>query len=307
MTKRENGPRPAPHGSTPAAPHADQLVAAVRDDPAQRLRLAAGFYDQRAGGRSIHAYRRAEIAFMRWQIRCGVLSPLDGARPGSRWWRAVNESLLRDTVEADLLFNGAPGHASTSSVGLWLTFLRRPTPQTWYQAHNASIVDGYLRHRDLVSEEGPLERFFMDVALLRVLYAHCLLVRPRLALGRLAMIGKLLGDPRRRAANLFLSLQNVLPNAYPLAQASIETVLADENYFSRIMDYGIIAPRIPQLYHYAADDLDEPRIAELCTDEYPVYAWPYEQRYVWRTDRSPIAIALVRAVVGRPPHANPGP
>ena len=299
MTKRESGFRPDPDGSTPAAARAEDLVAAVRDDPALRLRLAAGFYDQRAGGRSIRAYRRAEIAFMRWQIRCGVLSPLDGTHPGSPWWRAVNEALLRDTVEADLLFNGAPGQASTRSVGLWLTFLRRPTPQAWYRAHNASIVAGYLRHRDLVSEEGPLERFFMDVALLRVLYAHCLLIRPRLALGRLARIGSLLGDPRRRAADLFLSLQDVLPDAYPLAQASIETVLADENYFARIMDYGIIAPRIAELYRAAADDLDEPRIVELCTDEYPVYAWPYEDRYVWRTDRSPIAIAFVRAVVGR--------
>ena len=306
MTKRVSGPRPDPDGTTTAALHAERLVAAVRDDPAQRLRLAAGFYEQQAGGQSIRAYRRAEIAFMRWQIRCGVLSPLDGAQPGSPWWRAVNESLLRDTVEADLLAGGAPGRPSTSGVALWLTFLRRPTPQTWYRAHNASIVDGYLRHRDLVSGEGPLERFFMDVALLRVLYAHCLLVRPRLALGRLAIVGRFLGDPRHRAADLFLSLQNVLPDTYPLAQASIETVLADENYFSRIMDYGIIAPRIAQLYHYAAVDLDEPRIAELSTDDYPVYAWPYEDRHVWRTDRSPIAIALVRTVVGRPPRRDPG-
>jgi hypothetical protein len=152
-----------------------------------------------------------------------------------------------------------------------------------------------------VFEEGPLERFFMDVALLRVLYAHCLLVRPRLALGRLAIIGRFLGDPRHRAADLFLSLQNVLPDSYPLAKASIESVLADENYLDRIMDYGIIAPRIPQLYRSAAEDLDEPRIVELCTDEYPIYAWPYEHRHVWRTARSPIA--LVRALVGRPPAA----
>ena len=89
------------------------------------------------------------------------------------------------------------------------------------------------------------------------------------------MFGRLLGDPRRRAADLFLSLQDVLPNAYPLMQASIETVLADENYLGRIIDYGIIAPRVPQLYRAAADDLNEPRITELCTDEYPVYAWPY--------------------------------
>ena len=286
-------------GPTPAA-DAHRVVAAARDDPVQRLRLAAAFYDQRACGRDIRGYRRAEIAFMRWQIRCGVLSPLGNPHPGSPWWRAVNEGLLRDTVEADLLFNGAPGRATTASVGLWLTFLGDPTPRTWYRAHNASIVDGYLSHRDLVAEEGPLERFFMDVALLRVLYAQCLLIRPRLALGRLAVLGRLLGDPRRRAADLFLSLQNVLPNVYPLARTGIDKVLADENYLARVMDYGIIAPRIPQLYRSAADDLNEPRVVDLCTDEYPVYAWPYEQRYVWRTDRSRLAIALVRAVVGRP-------
>jgi IS1 family transposase len=92
-----------------------------------------------------------------------------------------------------------------------------------------------------------------------------------------------------------------------LLPTSIETVLADENYLGRIIDYGISAPRIAQLYRHAAEDLGEPRVAELCTDNYPVYAWPYEQRHVWRTDRSPIAIALVRAVVGRPPRTHPGP
>jgi hypothetical protein len=44
-------------------------VAAVRDDPARRLELAARFYDRRIGRVSIRSYRRAEMAFMRWQIR----------------------------------------------------------------------------------------------------------------------------------------------------------------------------------------------------------------------------------------------
>ncbi|WP_205650149.1 hypothetical protein [Actinoplanes solisilvae] len=273
-----------------AAARAGEMVAAVRDDPGDRLRLAAAFYEDRPG---IRAYRRAEIAFMKWQIRCGVLR----ATGGSPWWRAVNEGLLRDAAEADLLFNGAPGDASSRGVSYWLVFLKAPSPEHWYQAHNASIVDGYLRHRDLVAGEGPLERFFMDVALLRVLYAHALLVRPRLALGRLAFLGPLLGDPRRRGADLFLSLKDVLPDEYPLPKVGIEKVLADENYLSRIVDYGVIAPRIPELYSHAAADLGEPRLAELCVDEFPVYAWPYEQRHVWRTDRSPLAIAVARAVV----------
>ena len=252
---RSYGPIPAAPGSMPAAPRlipaaptADRLVAAVRDDPVGRLRLAATFYDQRAGGRSIRAYRRAEVAFMRWQLRCGVLSPLDAPQPGSPWWRAVNESLLRDAVEADLLCDGAPGEATSRGVELWLTFLHRPTPLAWYRAHNASIVAGYLRHRDLVAAEGPLERFFMDVALLRVLYAQCLLIAPRLALGRLAVLGRFLGDPRYRGADLFLSLQDVLPDTYPLAASTIDQVLADDNYLGRIIDYGVIAPRIGQFY-----------------------------------------------------------
>ncbi len=72
------------------------MVAAVRNDPALRLELASRFYDDRPGRASIRAYRRAEFAFMRWQASRGVLAPPESARPGSVWWRSVNESLLRD-------------------------------------------------------------------------------------------------------------------------------------------------------------------------------------------------------------------
>lgn len=283
-----------------AAHRADERVAAVRDDPARRLMLAAEFYDQRNVGKSIRPYRRAEIAFMRWQIKRGVLFPSHGERQGSPWWRAVNESLLRDAVEADLLFNGVSGIASTAAVRYWIDFLQHPGPASWYRAHNASIVAGYLANRSLVALETPLERFFMDVALLRVLYAHSLLVRPRLALGRLAAIGRFLGDPRRRAADLFLSIQNVLPDRYPLDGITIDAVLARENYLGRLFDYGVIVPRLELLYRYAADDLSEPRLSELCRDSSPVYAWPYEHRHVWRTERSRRGIALVRTLLGHP-------
>ena len=40
-------------------------------------------------------FRRGALSFMRWQLRRGVLAPLNGAPPGSPWWRAVNERLLR--------------------------------------------------------------------------------------------------------------------------------------------------------------------------------------------------------------------
>ena len=287
---------PADSATTRAA----AAVAAARDDPAQRLRLACSFYDEPVGGRGIRAYRRAEVAFMRWQLRRGVLARPDAASPGSPWWRAVNEVLLLDSTEAALLFNGAPGEPRTVGMRQWLTFLGRPSPRAWYRAHNASIVAGYLANRHLVAGELLLERFFMDVALLRVLYAHSLLACPRLALGRLAPIAHFLGDPRLKAADLFLSMHNVLPAVYPLQDTDINTVLADENYLSRVMDYGVIAPRVESLYRFAALDLDEPRIRDLCTEQSPVYAWPFENRDVWRTARSKKGIAVATAVVGPP-------
>ncbi len=40
-----------------------------------------------------------------------------------------------------------------------------------YRAHNASIASAYLDHRDLACTESRPERFFLNVVLLRVLYA----------------------------------------------------------------------------------------------------------------------------------------
>lgn len=262
------------------------MVAAVRHDPDRRLRLAASYYDDRPGRASIRAYRRAEVAFMRWQVSRGVLAPPNARRPGSPWWRAVNEGLLRDAWEADLLVAGRPGPASNPAVARWADFLRRPTAAAWYRAHNSSIVEGYLEHRQLCADELPVERFFMDVALARVLYAHALVTNPRLGLGRLWAASRLLGDPRWRGADLFLSLHNILPTRYPLAGIGIAEILDAENYLGRLIDYGVIMPRSQALYAFAAADLGEPRLLDLIQDGFPVYAWAYDDRHAWTTTQA---------------------
>jgi len=71
---------------------------------------------------------------MRWQVSRGVLASLEGPRPGSRWWRAVNGGLLQDTWEADRLLAGAPGPVTRSAVQWWVQFLQSPSPQSWYRA-----------------------------------------------------------------------------------------------------------------------------------------------------------------------------
>jgi hypothetical protein len=269
-----------------AAEEAFAMVTAVRHDPALRLALAGRFYDDRPGRASIRAYRRAELAFIRWQASRGVLAPPESARPGSGWWRSVNESLLRDACEADRLAAGRPGPASSPAVARWVAFLGAPSAGGWYRAHNASIVAAYLEHRHLCAAEVPVERFFMDVAIARLVCVHALVIRPRLAVGRLAPAGRLIGDPRWRGADVFLSLRNILPDRYPLTGVRIDQILALENYAGRIIDYGVILPKMQALYEFAAGDLDEPRLLDFVRDGFPVYAWPYEDRGAWTTTRA---------------------
>ncbi len=232
---------------------------------------------------------------MRWQARRGVLNPLDASPPGSVWWRAVNERLLRDGCETVALLGGLAGEPSSQSVQLWLEFAARPTGRNWYRAHNATIVAGYLEHRNLAEAESAPERFFMNVALARVLYAHALAAAPHLALGRLAPLGRLLGDPRLGMAGAFLSLRRVLPNRYPLA-LDVERYIADEQRLGRMLDYAVIVPRLQCLYEWSAEELGEPRLSELVRDGNPIYAWPFEQRYVWRTPKMPFAGRLLERV-----------
>ena len=113
-----------------------------------------------------------------------------------------------------------PRRSVVRAVRLWLRFAASPTPACWYRAHNASIVGGYLEHEALAEAENAPERFFINVALVRVLYAHALVAAPSLALGRLSGLGRVLGDPRLGLAGAFLSLRRVIPNDYPLRATS---------------------------------------------------------------------------------------
>ena len=275
---------------------AEAQVAAVRDDPVARLALMAQVFRGPTGRAPRHLpFRRAALSFMRWQARRGVLDPLDASPPGSVWWRAVNERLLRDGCETVALLGGLPGDPSSQAVRLWLEFGAKPTGRNWYRAHNASVVAGYLEHRTLAEGESAPERFFMNVALVRVLYAHALAAAPRLALGRFAPLGRLLGDPRLGMAGVFLSLGRVLPDRYPL-EFDVERYIADEQRLGRMLDYAVIVPRLQRLYEWSAQDLGEPRLLELVRDGSPIYAWPFEQRHVWRTPNMPLAARVLERV-----------
>jgi hypothetical protein len=229
---------------------------------------------------------------MRWQVGRGVLASLDAELPGSRWWRAVNERLLHDGCEMASRRAGLDGSPSSPVIELWMEFFAHPTARSWYRAHNASIVAAYLDHRDLAESESALERFFMNVVLLRVLYAHSLVAAPRLSLGRFAPLGGLLGDPRLGMAGAFLSLSRILPDRYPVAD-DVRIYVNAENNLGRLLDYGVILPRVELLYRWSAQELRQPGLGELVHGGVPSYVAPSEAAPLWSPVPAPLAVRLL--------------
>lgn len=215
----------------------------------------------------------------------GVLQPLFSDRPGSPWWRAVNERVLRDGCEAVALSGDLSGTASSPTVDYWLSFAQYPTARAWWRAHNGSIVAGYLEHRDLAEKETAAERFFMNVVLCRVLYSHALVAAPRIALGWLRPLAPLLGDPRLGMTGIFLQLSRVLPDEYPLSE-NVQSYLKDELGLGRLLDYGVILPRLQQIYEWSAHELAAPGLQDCIEAGALTYAWPYADRSVWQSPDS---------------------
>ena len=143
------------------------------------------------------------------------------------------------------------------------------------------MVAAYLEHRDLAEAENEPERFFMNVILCRVLYTHALVAAPRISLGWLRPLASLLGDPRLGMTGIFLQLSRVLPAEYPL-RGNVGTYLERELGFGRLLDYGVIAPRLQLLYEWSAEELDEPGLISCVRDGALTYAWALEDRDVWR-------------------------
>jgi hypothetical protein len=277
-------------------------VAEVRDDPLARLSMLHELYEVPASvDRGYLPFRRAAAAFMNWQLRRGLLNPADDPRPGSPWWRAVNEAFLRDTAEARALAFGHPGSPSRPAVNAHLEFIATPTARRWYRAHNTTIAAAYLEHEDLALREDRVERFFINVVLVRVLFAHALVAAPRLALAWLAPVGRAAGDPRVGMTGIFLSLSRVLPDTYPLGD-DVNAYVAVEHGFGRLLDVGIITPRIRALYQWSASELGRPELRGLLDGPTPAYAWDTEHAEdaaVWQFRPSRLA-RLARRVLPAP-------
>lgn len=281
-----------------AGEFADEEIARLGGDPQARLAFLQGLYKVPAEvDRGYLPFRRAASAFMGWQLRRGLLNPESWSSPGSPWWRAVNDALLRDTCEASAMAFGRAGDPRTAGVTSTLEFIREPTAQSWYRAHNMTIASAYLANEDLARSEGRVERFFINLVLIRVLYAHALVAQPRLALGWLAPIGRLMGDPRLGMTGIFLSLSRVLPARYPLDD-NVSRYVDAEHSLGHLLDVGVIVPRLPELYAWSARELGLPALKTLIAHQgpTPTYAWDPHDVEVWHPEPSLLARAARRAV-----------
>ncbi|WAJ46667.1 hypothetical protein OK015_09520 [Mycobacterium sp. Aquia_216] len=187
------------------------------------------------------------------------------------------------------------GRAEFTRVSTYLEFIRQPTARNWYRAHNASIAAAYLANQELARREARVERFFINVVLIRVLYAHALVAAPRLALSWLAPFGRPLGDPRLGMTGIFLSLSRILPDRYPLGD-DVETYIALEYDFGHMLDVGVIQPRWVLLYDWSSDELSHPTLRDLLTDGTPSYAWDIEDAEIWRFEPALLARAARRII-----------
>jgi hypothetical protein len=60
-----------------------------------------------------------------------------------------------------------------------------------------------------------------------------------------------------------------------------------------MLDYAVIVPRLQRLYEWSAEELGEPRLRELVREGNPVYAWPFDERQVWRQPRMPLPARIL--------------
>jgi hypothetical protein len=247
-------------------------VTAVLNDPWGRYALRERFYEKYGYGvDGGPGYGNSELAFLRWEIERGVLAPLDAPKPGSRWWRDVNASLIFDAELAALIYESGEAIAPPPGARRWLDYIREPGERSWYLAHNGSIVTGYLKEVAAARAELDGEQRFMNIVLYRVLFAEAMCAGATF-LGRL---GELLAHPILPAVNIIVDVRDFYPRDYPLTRDDVRNMLGRGDSILdlavRIFDDALILPEATHVYDHAARSLAIPELVALVRDGKPVY------------------------------------
>lgn len=231
--------------------------------PELRWAVREAFYQRFGHGIIEEGYGNSELAFLRWEIERGVFNAVDGQPHGSAWWRKVNSGLIFDAALAELLFDHPEVERSDvpHPTRQWLTYLEHPSSQSWYRAHNASIVHGYVASVMEAEAEDVHEQRFMNMVLNRVLFAQAIVEGSPLAFG---MFGEMLADPSLPAVDLLVALPDFYPCNYPLTPEDVADLqhrsFGLEEIGAFILDELLIAPRIRELYSTCAAWIGDHRL-----------------------------------------------
>ena len=69
------------------------------------------------------------------------------------------------------------------------------------------------------------------------------------------------------------------------------------------MNYGVIVPRLQQLYQWSSHELAAPGLLDFICDGAMTYAWSLEDRYVWQQPKS-LVVHMTRHAL--PAERRPG-
>ena len=235
--------------------------------------MRVDFYEKYGGKPGLkYGFGRSEIDFMKWEVERGVLDPVRSTRGGrSPWWRAVNADFLYASELGRLCYeNGVSETEIPAPSSWWVKYIKDPSEDSWYMAHNASIVAGYQRRKPEAERERRAEQVFVNAVLYRLLYAQGLV--KGVEMGRL---GTLLADPELPAVDAMVHLPDFYPRHYPLTRADVRHVMHQghsiEELAVRFLDEILIVPELGHLYDEAAEWLDAPELRTFLKDGEPVY------------------------------------
>ena len=245
----------------------DQLVKQVQvlteriaNNPLARLEVRQAFYERYGYvEQDGHNYGRSELAFLKWEIKRGVLNPLDDdTQPGSAWWRNVNLHFIFLSELAGAMKENDVTHPDAPMPTLkWLEFINNPTPENWYTAHNATILDGFKRYEGCALLENKYEIKFLNITLYRLLFAQAMVEETTLFPDLIEEFA----DPRSVGVKLITSLPDFYPPRYPLTEEDLKIVLGKEGGWQDDMVFildTLIKSRLHKLYEAAAKWNDSP-------------------------------------------------
>ncbi|WP_299886152.1 hypothetical protein [uncultured Lacinutrix sp.] len=252
---------------------AKDIVSKVSNHPQGRYQLRYEFY-QKYGNPLIKGKEglgNSELAFINWEIKRGTLNSMSDSKPGSLWWREVNSHFLYLATLAQLIKeSGSTFQELPIPVNFWLDYINSPNEQTWYRAHNSSIISGYYAADALAFNENIYEQYFMNIVLYRVLYAQSMVEGVSFGI-----LGKIFGNPRGCAVSIITHIESFYPSHYPLSKEDIKYVTHNAHNFlgliEDVFDKIFILPHLDKLYAEASQWNSSPVLKMFIKNNKPIY------------------------------------